>query len=171
MTLVIGNMCLANHPLGWPQPHISTAGPGGVACAPLHEWVSDPQPSEWVALFCHEVGVFLFAGFVLVLSLYMFYLGKKTLKEPHRMVLPRKSGMTVNKLKLIFLKIVLNSQTWLLWKQFCMWAARVWLAANSSLFVTGSYLPSYFDFAACDYSPLDFEEGAKLPLAKLCVEF
>lgn len=28
MTLVTGNICLANHPLDCPQPHVSTASPG-----------------------------------------------------------------------------------------------------------------------------------------------
>lgn len=156
------------HPLEWPQPRI-TASPGSHVCSVTQVSV---RPSASRA-----------GGFVLpggwIIFIWEFCVGfkskhftwKKKLKELRRMVLPRKSGMTVKNWSSFFLKGVPNSWTWLSWKQFHMWAVRVWWPQTVFCWLLALIFHPILILLPVIIPPLDSEEGAKLPLAELCVEF
>lgn len=76
------------------------------------------------------------------------------MKKPYRMVLLRKSGLSVNKLLFIFLKAVLNGTLLLSWQ--ILHVSSESLVGCKQFFLAHSYLSSHFDFAASDYSSPGF---------------
>lgn len=87
MTLVTGNIWLANHPLDCPQPHVSTASPGlrVLCCLREHQTsafrvAGSALPQGWRGFVCLVyfcLLLFFFLGFVFVSSPHTFYLRKK----------------------------------------------------------------------------------------------